>query len=779
MADERVLVTQQWLNETYGHIAGFGSVPENGKTGWPTIYGLIRGLQVEVGITDLVDSFGPTTAIKYDQFVTSNWGRNLGENFVYLIQGAFWCKGINPSYFNGVFSIELEDAVRELKSDAGFSNPNGILDSLWAKALFDMSAFVLVSGGDKKIRKMQQWMNVTYTSYTGIMPCDGIYQRDTNTSLIFALQSELGYDEDTATGSIGPGTTSAIYSVSEGATGNYVKIIQYGLYVNGYYQSGSFDGIFTSYMGSEIVDFRHFIILPEYTKIADKTVIIGLLSSAGYTYRPADGADTSTQLTPLQIQTLVDNDVKIIGRYLTGTVGIGENERPKNLTREELNNLFSAGISVFPIYQDGGWSENYFTEIQGVDDAKAAVEAAKTLGIPSATTIYFAVDVDIQDGDISATAMAYFKGINSYLPYFGYQIGVYGTRNVCTRIIDGMLARTAFVSDMSTGYSGNLGFAMPRQWAFDQFIEFTIGYGEGAVGIDNDSVSGKDDGFNTLSDGIDKELIYQYNQKVINQMLRAFQYLSTAELDNFWNPHLTFYRYTEYSGTSWDIISSPVSTHDRKIYDSYKKKLNEGEGMYTYFLDPNSGTQIGLAHLVVTLQSQMFITDVLYDRVSDFAGWAGDLMTCWGEVKKAGVQIRQGVYTLVGAKGGGTFSLVDLYQDVDAVNVFEISKLDSDDTALTSLSKYYVQGECVNRFSKFITNRFGSSSQIKIKTQDLLADNSNVDILGSGVIAYFIEKIVNPTLHTNFNYLTDFAGDEEEIATGFANKLIYFKNTEG
>ena len=86
--------------------------------------------------------------------------------------------------------------------------------------------------------------------------------------------------------------------------------------------------------------------------------------------------------------------------------------------------------------------------------------------------------------------------------------------------------------------------------------------------------------------------------------------------------------------------------------------------------------------------------------------------------QKAGVQIRQGVYTLVGAKGGGTFSLVDLYQDVDAVNVFEISKLDSDDTALTSLSKYYVQGECVNRFSKFITNRFGSSSQIKIKTQD-------------------------------------------------------------
>jgi hypothetical protein len=289
------------------------------------------------------------------------------------------------------------------------------------------------------------------------------------------LQAELGYDENTATGNIGPGTTENIYSVSQGASGNYVKIIQYGLYVNGFYQDGAFEGIFSEYMGVQVLKFRQFMILPSYTEVADKTVIIGLLSSAGYTLRSADGADTSTQLT----------------------------------------------------------------------------------------------------------------------------------------------------------------------------------------------------------------------------------------------------------------------------------------------------------------QSQMFLTDNLYGRVSDFAGWAGDLMTCWGETKKAGVQIQQGVYLLVGAKGGGTFSLVDLYQDVDAVNIFELSKLDSDETALASLAKYYVQGECMNRFGKFISNRFGKKSQIKIKTQELLADNGGVDILGSGIIAYFIKKIVNPILNTNFNYHTDFVGDEEEIATGFANKLIDFMNSEG
>ncbi|MCI1820634.1 hypothetical protein AB6889_16985 [Carnobacterium maltaromaticum] len=64
MVDQMVLSTQKWLNKTYKNVQGFGSVPENGKTGWPTIYGLIRGFQHECGITELSDNFGPTTQKK-------------------------------------------------------------------------------------------------------------------------------------------------------------------------------------------------------------------------------------------------------------------------------------------------------------------------------------------------------------------------------------------------------------------------------------------------------------------------------------------------------------------------------------------------------------------------------------------------------------------------------------------------------------------------------------------------------------------------------------------
>ena len=43
--DQMVLKVQQWLNNTYRGDKRFNEVPENGKTEWPTIYGLRRALQ--------------------------------------------------------------------------------------------------------------------------------------------------------------------------------------------------------------------------------------------------------------------------------------------------------------------------------------------------------------------------------------------------------------------------------------------------------------------------------------------------------------------------------------------------------------------------------------------------------------------------------------------------------------------------------------------------------------------------------------------------------------
>lgn len=507
--DQMVLTTQQWLNATYGNVSGFTKVPEDGQTGWPTIYGLIEGLQHELGITSLVENFGNTTASLYDQKVTPNLKSGYTSNYVYLIQGAFWCKGINPVEFNGIFSDDTTTAIEALQTDAGFPMTDGVLDSMWAKALFDMSAFVLVPGGDETIREMQQWLNTNYNEYFGIMPCDGIYQRDTNTALIYALQAEEGLGVGAANGAYGSTTTADTPTLTIGDSGNFVKILQYSLYVNGFYQSGPFDGNYTQAVANAVSAFQQFMVIP-VTGTANVTTFKALLSSAGDTNRSATGADTATQLSSTQIQTLANFGVKYIGRYLTGTVGSANT--PKNLTVSEINAITAAGISIFPIYEDGGYELDYFTAAQGITDGDAAGIAAQNLGIPANITIYFAVDVDIEDGDIDGTVIPYFASVQSELSNYGYQIGIYGTRNVCSRVSSAGYAKFAFVADMSTGWSGNLGFAMPQNWAFDQFCEFTLGSGSGAVDIDQDAVSGRDTGFNTLVSDIPNDILQKIGQ---------------------------------------------------------------------------------------------------------------------------------------------------------------------------------------------------------------------------------------------------------------------------
>lgn len=87
----------------------------------------------------------------------------------------------------------------------------------------------------------------------------------------------------------------------------------------------------------------------------------------------------------------------------------------------------------------------------------------------------------------------YFKALSESIdPVF--LIGVYGTRNVCTQVCESGYAETCFVSDMSTGYSGNMGFKIPSNWNFDQYAEINMDtVADGKWAIDKDAYSGKAD----------------------------------------------------------------------------------------------------------------------------------------------------------------------------------------------------------------------------------------------------------------------------------------------
>lgn len=509
MKDPWVLEVQQWLNKTYGSNPNYGSVAETGQTGWETIYGIIRAIQLELKVTDTpVDNFGDGTAAAWDSKVTPNLAVGYKNgNIVTLIDAGFRCKGMGSGKFDDTYSKENVSALTDLKEAAGFTNPDSKFDSMWARALFDMSAFVLVPGGDERTRQMQQDLNNKYHQWTGILPCDGIYQRATNTALIYGVQVEEGLG-DIANGVFGP-TTQKVYGeiADNHQLSSYpelVTLIQYALYqnlINVLPSSVPFSGSLDVETSFAIGLFQSFLHLNEVeTGYPDLSTAMSLLLSSGDPNRSFTAVDTAEQLTPAKIETLKTAGIKYVGRYLTGTVG--SEFKPKYLTIGEANNIIEAGMAIIPLYQDNFPTVDYYTYGQGVSDARSAFEAADNLGFSTDSIIYFAVDIDALDSDITTNIIPYFNGLFDTMKYNRrYNIGIYGTRNACMRVVDAGYAVASYVSNMSTGWSGNLGFSQPASWAFDQFAEPTggIGSGDGLVMIDKVNVSGIDSGVTAVS----------------------------------------------------------------------------------------------------------------------------------------------------------------------------------------------------------------------------------------------------------------------------------------
>ncbi len=537
VGDPMVYLTQKWLNQEYGDVPGFGSVTENGKTGWNVIYGLTRALQHELGITALADNFGPSTKALYAKNPLHRQDGVTDRKFA-ILQGALWCKGYNPGYyltedpetgivsFQEIFNDKVEKAVISLKTDAGFINPDGVVTPNLMKALLSMDSFKLLSayyGGTYEVRSMQQKFNRTYEAYIGgLVPCDGVYGRSTSKALVFALQAEEGMPVGTATGNFGPATRNLCpqipyirnSSAAKNYSGNYytdaqlaniTELVQFGLFLNGF-GDGIFDGKFNPVTQQAVLDFQSHYALPR-TGIVNLDTWMSLFISSGNPDRPAIAADCAAILNAAKAKTLYDNGYRYIGRYLTGTYAGGQS---KALTVTEAKIILKAGLRFFPIYQTSSNKESYFTPEKGISDAQSAIAAADALGLPADTIIYFAVDFDAMDYQITNSVIPYFAKVSEEIAKSRYRVGVYGARNVCSRVAAEGYSCSSFVGDMSTGFSGNLGFKIPDNWAFSQFANLeganALGTGDGRIEIDKNAFSGRDQGVSKLRSS--KKAIY-------------------------------------------------------------------------------------------------------------------------------------------------------------------------------------------------------------------------------------------------------------------------------
>ncbi|MBE8517865.1 DUF1906 domain-containing protein [Amycolatopsis sp. H6(2020)] len=499
MADEMVRRAQRFVNDVYGSRIGM-TVEEDGLTKWEVMYALTRALQWQLGISPVTNSFGPTTlstlTAKYPKL---NFGTMPSADLCRIIQSALYCKGYDGDGINGAYGPRIQAAVTKLKEDMGVGTvfPGSDLTPKVFKGLLTMDAYVNVNSGSATVREIQQWLNGRYIGRRDffVIPCDGHHSRDVAKSVLFAIQYELGMADGTANGVFGPGTQAGLkqHTVSLGNTGIWVWLFSAVLALNK--RPVDFTGTFDSSLGSAVQAFQSFAKLA-VSGTGDFPTWASLLVSYGDQTRNGEACDGVTKITDARAATLKAQGIRYVGRYLTALSTTSE----KPIQAGELQTIAANGLRCFPIYQMLGREAGSFTYAAGRAAGYAAMNAARDHGFKNGTRIFFSVDFDALDDDVTLNVLPHFKGIVDSLADAGdpYLVGIYGPRNVCSRVAAAGHSTASFVSDMSRAYSGNLGYPLPEDWAYDQIVTRALGSGDGSIEIDVDVASGRDIGQNSF-----------------------------------------------------------------------------------------------------------------------------------------------------------------------------------------------------------------------------------------------------------------------------------------
>lgn len=735
--DAMVLMSQQWMNKTYGNDNRYTKVVEDGLTGWGTINGLIIAMQIELGMTETAAIIGPNTRnkfnVKYPNGIKEQSDNDeRTDNMHGIIQCALWCKGYYAELgsITGQYKGQTAASVKELKSDIGFTS--GVTSTVTIEImeqLLSMKQFVLLSnqGGRSVIRSIQQKINREYKNYTGIIPCDGLYGREMNTAIIQVLQAVEGFGPEVSNGNFGNGTKGAlkiITSSNSAQNPNWVWIASVALVCNKYLSSTT--TIWTSSLEDAIAKFQSDYALP-ITRQVDINTWMSLFISKGNPDRIAKACDTRFEITDSLAKKLKSDGYEIVGRYLTG----GDF---KEIREGELERILSYGLKYFPIFQEVGTNESNYTYQKGKESAERAISAAIRHGIPS-TVIYFAVDFDAMDYQVTNSILPYFKGVSEHMGT-AYKVGIYAPRNVCTRVCNAGYAVSSFVSDMSTGYSGNLGFTIPENWNYDQFHEIK-GY-LGTTDLDKVAYSGRIPAcsevtkFNirdytppatpdtssikdTIFDVI--VLIKQLEQAYGDFKTRYQDFASSSEYkpkDSIAAGVLNYLSLRYLEDKEFMIaIQTPDLTFKYFMqleYPTLASSINKYVGSNNVTVKDNIGGKNDIAHLAV---STLAYSD--FSLAPDFwAAWGGDLATGMSDVhdyvKRTGIDISTASDALIGADehpSGPGFALrcnyTDLCDDADAIALSRALENNSSSTYALSnaMENYYSELTTQKRYLQY------------------------------------------------------------------------------
>lgn len=140
--------------------------------------------------------------------------------------------------------------------------------------------------------------------------------------------------------------------------------------------------------------------------------------------------DCSVPLNPTTAAAFKTDGIAFAIRYVDNNPASG-----KRITKEEAQIISNAGLQIISVFEKMG-DQADINGAMGKRDGEWALQAAREVGQPDGSCIYFAVDYDAQPSDMDNVA-AYIKAAADATPT--YSTGVYGSKAV----IDEMQKRGA------------------------------------------------------------------------------------------------------------------------------------------------------------------------------------------------------------------------------------------------------------------------------------------------------------------------------------------------
>jgi peptidoglycan hydrolase-like protein with peptidoglycan-binding domain len=513
--------------------------------------------------------------------------------------------------------------------------------------------------------------------------------------------------------------------VRQGDSGLFVQLFSAACVFNGMVHDNngqqfvtSFKDSFDDKLGQYVRAFQEFSALPT-TSIGDYQTWCQLLVSCGDPDRRATGSDTRYQITAPRAAAMRAAGYTHVGRYLA-------NDPTSSLDKEikpgELNDIFTAGLRMFPIWQYNARELGDFTYSSGYQHALLAHQRAVGYGFNTGTVIYFAVDYDATNDEIDSNILPYFHGVQAGLASQGhrYIAAAYGSRNVCSRLTDQAYSRYSFVSGMSYGFSGNLGFPMPDNWSFTQIKEFSFTQAStGPFDLDNDVVRPHAD------NGVGPENVNSTSSPLDAALHYIEELYALAVRYNKGDPSLRvleFLRYPEYVKTydGWGILIGDVDE------DWINYALQNGIQKVSEFPDPSYGVGFDLSHFGATANATYLkgagATGSMPNR-GDFGGWGGDLCTFYGDWRNNADSYASGyafcMDRLAKINVSSSFPFDDMLEDVDGYLIGLATRAGT--PINQAMQNFYAGNGHLSRFKQFYDMRHGGSvANVKQAADDML-----------------------------------------------------------